>query len=203
MVRSPATSAFVPFAASFESATSLRFISSKWSSKPYSFNFILLAVKVGANKISVPASTYRFCRSINTSEFSRIHCSGHTPTGIPAFCKFVPVAPSSSTGPFFTSSLNASLVIAASSFPFHVIFILCNLQSFLSSSGFPSYHFSKESYRLRQHILHHIIRLPVRVSPHAPALKIHSVSYLLRFLSPCTYSHCGNNGFLPSKASHP
>ena len=29
--------------------------------------------------------------------YSRIHASGHTPVGMPAFCRFVPVAPSRKT----------------------------------------------------------------------------------------------------------
>ena len=111
MVRSPAIS--VPFpAARLEASTRARFSSRIFPSRPYSASLIRLAVKVGAYRMSVPASTYSFCRPVSTSGCSVIHSSGQTPPGIPRDIRLEPVAPSSRTISFsITKFLNSCLFI--------------------------------------------------------------------------------------------
>ena len=96
IVRSPATytgwSALD--AASLEMATSSFIMDGMESSSPYSASFTLLAVKVGAYRISVPAAAYSVWSFSITSRCSRIHRSGQTPEGIPARNRLEPVAPS-------------------------------------------------------------------------------------------------------------
>ena len=96
MVISPATRPWpAALTASLDNFTSLLFMSSRSSASPYSLSFILLHVKVGAYRISVPAFRYATWRSNIICGCSSIHFSGHTPRGMPAFIRFVPVAPSS------------------------------------------------------------------------------------------------------------